>query len=183
MKTRTRIVTPVMVSFILFGCEQSAPLSLQQAQFIHAVSAAQQAGSVRNELMQARARKERKQGICEVLGRNLTVSEWVGTLRRVELSMDGQGTVEVEIADGITVKTWNNAVSDALSNENTRVAPGGALYQSLQSINPGQRVAFSGSFVRNKTDCVEEASLTTSGSLSEPEFIFRFSSVSVAMNR
>jgi hypothetical protein len=41
----------------------------------------------------------------------------------------------------------------------------------------GQRVRLSGTFLDSSTDCVSESSLTLDGSLTEPEFIFRFSRI------
>jgi hypothetical protein len=42
----------------------------------------------------------------------------------------------------------------------------------------GDPVKFSGTFVRDEADCIKEGSLTQNGSMTEPEFIFRFSRVS-----
>jgi hypothetical protein len=41
----------------------------------------------------------------------------------------------------------------------------------------GDEVVFSGTFFASDVDCVEEHSMGLQGSMSEPEFIFRFTSV------
>jgi hypothetical protein len=46
------------------------------------------------------------------------------------------------------------------------------------NLQNGQTVRFSGQFFRDDTDCIRETSLTMSGSMREPEFLFRFSDIS-----
>jgi hypothetical protein len=43
----------------------------------------------------------------------------------------------------------------------------------------GDQVRFSGDFIRNDTDCVKETSLTLAGSMTDPDFLFRFGDVEV----
>jgi hypothetical protein len=74
------------------------------------------------------------------------------------------------------VQTWNNALSDI--EDDTLIDPKSALFAKASALSVGQEVTFSGAFRPYTTDCIREGSLTLSGSITEPEFIFRFSDVS-----
>jgi hypothetical protein len=51
------------------------------------------------------------------------------------------------------------------------------MYRQLVSMKKGDRVIFSGSFLPSDSDCITEASITQSGSMTDPEFIVRFTQV------
>ena len=88
---------------------------------------------------------------------------------------DGRGILSVEIAKEVQITTWNNALSDASSN--TLLAPDSALYRKAVAMRVGQPVTFAGTFFTATPDCIRESSLTIDGSMTKPEFIFRFSNL------
>jgi TonB family protein len=77
--------------------------------------------------------------------------------------------------------TWNNDISDMA--DNTLIDPGSPLFQTASSMKPGQTVQFSGHFFSgSEGECLKEGSITLSGKLREPEFIFQFSSISSSVS-
>jgi hypothetical protein len=83
--------------------------------------------------------------------------------------------LSIRIAKGISAKTWNNAISDFETK--TLIDPESAVFKEAIALKKGQKVTFDGQFFRGWTDCIQEGSLTLKGSLTQPEFIFRFSNI------
>ncbi len=126
------------------------------------------------EFQKGASRPARAHEICQVL-RSPAVGGWVGKLDEISTNGDGNGVISIEIAPDVHIKTWNNSLSDVM--DRTLVAAGTPLFQSLFALRPHQTVAFSGTFLPSQTDCVQEPSLTMSGSMTDPGFIFRFATV------
>ena len=89
---------------------------------------------------------------------------------------DGKGVLSIAIAPGVRVKTYNNSFSDI--GADTLLKPASSLFQRASSLSVGQKVQFSGRFIGSVEDCIREVSLTLDGSITEPEFIIKFSDVS-----
>lgn len=130
--------------------------------------------AAKNELQQSAMRDQRKEGILSTLG-GYSVSSWVGTINQLETNTEGKAILSVRISPDIEIKTWNNALSDMASN--TLIEKGTPVFSSLFNLSSGQRVKFSGSFFPSETDFIEETSMTIDGSMRDPEFLFRFKSV------
>ena len=127
-----------------------------------------------NELQQSAARKERGRAIGG-LNLGLNVEGWVGTLSRLGTNNDGDAYITVELNRNLSVSAWNNALSDI--EDKTLIKSGSALFDALASMSKGRRVKFSGSFVRSSEDFYREKSLTIQGSMTDPDFAFRFKEV------
>jgi hypothetical protein len=82
----------------------------------------------------------------------------------------------VRISPDIEIKTWNNALSDIASN--TLIEKGTPVFNRLFDLSNGQRVRFSGAFLPSDSDFIKETSMTIDGSMRNPEFLFKFKSVS-----
>ena len=130
----------------------------------------------KNELQQSILRDQRKEEISAAL-RRYTVNSWVGTINQLETNADGKAILSVRISPDITVKTWNNALSDI--NSKTLIEKNNPVYSSLLNLSNGQRVKFTGSFFPSETDFIEETSLTIDGSMRNPEFLFSFKSLTL----
>lgn len=127
-----------------------------------------------NEMAQGAIRPERAARLCQ-MGYPRSVYEWVGTIRQATTNGEGRGVISIEIAPEIYVKTWNNALSDI--GDNTLLDPTSPVFQAASGMRVGQRVRFSGAFLRGRTDCVNESSMTMDGSMRKPEFLMRFTSL------
>ncbi len=133
--------------------------------------------SAENDMQKGGAKNERDKKICSLM-KNLTIKDWIGKIKTIDANSDGKGVLGIEIADDIVVTTWNNALSDIA--DQTLIDPNSSLFQKVSSMKSGQQVQFSGRFFPGGVDgeCIEESSITLSGKLRKPEFIFKFSSIS-----
>ena len=155
---------------------QAEVLPADEQEFIRSVQSGHAAYSVApNEMAKGGTRAERRAAICRSLSNGVLVSDWVGRIAELESNSDGKGVLEISIADSVAVKTYNNSFSDAGSD--TLIDPTSPLFKRLSQMQKGNRVTFSGAFFASDIDCVQEASLTLEGSMTEPEFLFRFKTV------
>lgn len=144
-----------------------------QRQFIAAIEKGRTVyANAGNEMAKGAARPLRAKDICSALPR-MTVKDWVGQISSLSSNSEGKGVLSIQIAKGVEVKTWNNALSDI--GDKTLIDARSPVFDKVLTLKENQRVIFSGSFIKNPTDCVRESSMTLSGSIEEPEFIFKFS--------
>jgi hypothetical protein len=147
----------------------------EEKEFIRAVQDARTAfHQAANELAQGGTRSERKSAICRSLT-GLSVSGWVGRIHKLGSNGDGKGVLEISLADDVRAETWNNDLSDI--SDNTLIDPTSSLFHTLSQMKEGDEVVFSGSFLPSDLDCVREPSVTLEGSMTDPEFVFRFARV------
>jgi hypothetical protein len=189
--TASQNVTSNATSQTAAGEVPSLSLPRDQQMFVRAVFDARgryEAGTT--ELQKGSARPWRAQAICNAFrsptvwyARNgaeyLDFEGWVGKLTELSTNSDGDGVLSIEIAPKVWLKTWNNSLSDI--GDHTLIKPDTHLYRDLMAFTKGKYVSFSGSFIKSGTDCVRERSMTIEGSMTEPEFIVRFTTVD-AMN-
>ena len=137
-----------------------------QARFIETVSAAQKKSKdADNDMQRGSAKSERDKNVCALL-KTMKVKDWTGKITNITSNSDGKGVIEVEIAKNITVKTWNNALSDI--GDHTLIEPGTKFFDFVASLKTGN-------FFRGSSgDCVKESSMSLRGKLEDPEFIFSF---------
>ena len=131
-------------------------------------------GETKNELQQSILRDKRKQEISRILTSH-EVTSWVGKIRSLETNTEGKAILVIRLSPDIELGTWNNGLSDVF--DNTLIDKETTLYKQLSDLTTGKLVKFSGSFFRSETDYVREKSITIQGSMTKPEFLFKFSSV------
>jgi hypothetical protein len=145
-----------------------------QTAFLQAVTDGQvTAGEADNDMKRGSALSKRDKALCNIVGSG-KVKGWTGTISSLDANSDGLGVVALEVGDDIHMSTWNNAFSD-ISDE-TLIQPGG-LFDDFLSMEEGQLVKFSGKLMGSGDSCVNDSRLTLDGKLSDPDFIFKFSSV------
>jgi hypothetical protein len=155
---------------------QAPTLPPLEAKLVQITSEAQEASRVvENDMQRGGIKNKRDKDICALM-KSLAVQHWVGTVKTVDANSDGKGVLAIQIAEDVFVKTWNNALSDI--TDQTLIDPNTELFKVASSMQSGQSVNFSGRFFTGtEGDCIEESSLTLRGKLRQPEFIFKFSSV------
>ncbi|TKU44009.1 hypothetical protein FDX24_05455 [Citrobacter sp. wls716] len=132
------------------------------------------ASNAKNDMQIGGVKSVRDKSICSIL-KVKSVSNWIGEVKNISANSDGKGVIALSLPSNITIKTWNNSLSDIRSN--TLVEPGTDVFNSASGLNPGDVVYFSGTFFDDKDNCILEASLSLSGKVKEPEFIFKFSDI------
>lgn len=145
-----------------------------QKRFIQIVKQAQSASrSAANDMARGGALAIRNNALKN---EELDVTSWIGVVTLIYSNSDGWGVLVIEIAKDVSIQTWNNSISDMSSD--TLIKPGSALFNAAASLKLGQTVKFSGQFIRDDETGVGEQSMSLQGKLEEPEFTFKFSSLS-----
>lgn len=158
----------------------SAPaqaLPKEQAALSSAVQAAKaQYRAAPNELKKSAVRTQRKGAIEQALGGVLEFKDWRGTLTSMKTNSEGKAYVEIRSADkSFSVKTWNNMLSDV--EDQTLIAQDSPLFAAIAELSEGAAVSFSGRFVEDPKDGIRESSMSEAGSMTDPEFIAKFSEI------
>ncbi len=127
---------------------------------------------IRREPVLASARPERRAAFKAILAGPLgggEVEAWVGTVSGVGRSTQGAGRLTIDLPCRASIRTIDNVEIDA-------AVP---LFAVLSTLDIGQKVRLSGTFLpaAGVPDHFLELSLTTEGSLAEPEFAFLFNSI------
>jgi hypothetical protein len=131
--------------------------------------------AAKNELQESAMRDERRSSILRALGSDLSVDNWIGTITSLETNTEGKGIVSIKVSPNVVLKTWNNAISDIVHN--TLIEKNSSSYNALLNLAAGDIVVFSGSFFSSDEDGIYETSVTISGSMQEPEFLFKFNKI------
>jgi hypothetical protein len=156
----------------------SPPLPEQQQKFLSINDDfAAKYRSAANEMAQGALRVQRASAICSLF-QSPTVKDWVGTVQTLSSNNEGKGVLNVSMNKIANAKTWNNALSDIGSE--TLIQPGTPLHDAALQLARNDTIIFSGTFLKDDKDCFKESSLTQRGSMTDPDWIFRFSAVTPA---
>lgn len=126
------------------------------------------------DLQRSQLVRNRDAALCSTLGDG-TATDWTGKITNIGANGEGKAYVEVEIAEDVTIKTWNNAFSDAV--DQTLIDPSVPFFNGLVAMNEGQTVKFTASMVPDEGSCLSKANLTETFYGISPEFIAKFSNV------
>lgn len=148
-----------------------------QQRFVDAVTAfAGRYSAAPNEMVRGGILAERNALLCKIAPARLA-HDWVGEIARLDSTRGGKGILRVKLDKALIVETVTLEMQDTLHQTRTLIEPSSALFNKVASLKVGQQITFSGTFVPSATDCIVEGSLTKQGSLTEPAFLFSFSSV------
>jgi len=129
-----------------------------------------------NEMAAGGFRVTRGRAICAALPADrMAASNWIGKVKTLTSNRDGNGVIEIALADGITVGTYNNSLSDFATH--TLIRTTSPLFAAASSRSVGEVVTFSADLFPDDTDCVKEMSLTLHGSMTAPEFLGLFTAI------
>lgn len=128
-----------------------------------------------NDLQQADIRLKRDDAVCKASGGS-SIKNWTGIVKSIGGTSEGQGYLTVEIAEGVTLETWNNTISD--SSDHTLIPRNSPLYKTVLGLKEGALITFSGSFVPADGACLDTKNLTEVFAMYTPEFVFKFTSIS-----
>jgi hypothetical protein len=150
------------------------PLPEAQARLIGIVADYAQAyRAAPNDMAKGATRPARAAAICAAL--KTEVREWRGTVDDLKSTNEGWGVLEVRVAPNLSLKTWNNEMSDL--GDKSLIRPGSPLHLAAMQLRKHQPVIVSGTLYRSDADCFREISFTVNGAMTDPDFLFRFSSV------
>jgi uncharacterized protein YecT (DUF1311 family) len=174
--TLSSLAALLLSAFLAPAWAQQSPQPPEQRRFLEIVAQAQQDFKRADNAMQKGGAKQRRESaLCKLLPER-EVSGWTGKVTTIDANSDGKGVLGIEIAPNVQVKTWNNAFSDML--DKTLIDPASEVFQAASALKKGQTISFSGRFLPGtEGDCLREGSMTLSGKISSPEFIFQFDAV------
>jgi hypothetical protein len=107
------------------------------------------------------ARLDQQIALHNFLGLNHYAQDWVGTFARSETTPEGYQSIEIEVAPGVVLTTWNSKYDDEIVH--TMAQPHGRLWPVLKTLTVGDQVRFSanvlGSLVSSDADMVQRPRL------------------------
>jgi len=132
-----------------------------------------------NELKKSAVRRKRRVAIEEFLGNDLSV-QLVGKITRLSTTTQQNAHVRISLlgTNIITVSTHYSELTDIGSD--TLIQADSGLYDTVSDFEKGDIVKFTGSFLTDDAsggDYLDENSVSEDGSMTDPEFIFKFNSV------
>lgn len=122
-----------------------------------------------NELKKSTVSRKRLEAISKLKGDTRKISGWYGMIEKLGTNGDGDAYLTIRLlVDNITVGTWNNSLSDF--NSKSLIKNGTPLYEEISEMAEGNVVMFSGALGKPKN-------VTEKGTMTEPDFLFKFSKV------
>jgi hypothetical protein len=146
-----------------------------QKEFIDVIVAARTAiDNAETDLQESVALRKRDEDLCKILSSN-SAKNWVGVITNVGANGEGKAYVEIELADNVRVKTWNNAFSDL--NDNTLIPTSASFFDRLVALTEDTKVVWSAKFLSDNDSCLKKANLTDVFYGIDPQFVVRFSDI------
>jgi hypothetical protein len=165
------LATPAMADDDL----PAAGVPQDEASFLVAVTAARSEYNLcQNDMAKGASRLNREKALCSILT-GTHIDQWIGKATSLTTNSSGKGIIVVQIAPGVTIETTNNEISDAL--DHTLLSQDSSVFRQAMTLKEGDTISFSGDFISSDIDCIREMSITLEGSMTEPEFLFHFTSI------
>jgi hypothetical protein len=159
----------------------SSSIPADQKAFCEAVSGfVSQYQSAPNKLKKSAVRASRKQKLQELLP-SMEFNGWVGRIEKMATTSKGNAYLKISLEGRpIEIETYNNELPDIADNILTPI--NSDLFNKVANSITGMMVKVSGHFLADKQDFIQEdfikeISLTEEGSMTEPEFIVKFTQV------
>tara|TARA_B100000686_G_C16608125_1_gene872332 strand:- start:391 stop:987 length:597 start_codon:yes stop_codon:yes gene_type:complete len=153
------------------------PISDQQKKFIEIINNFKSDyGNAKNELKKSALRTKRKKALAELFGNDLSV-QFVGKINRLSTTREQNAHLSISLlgTNYITISNWNNEMSDI--GTESLIKSGSSLYDTVADLGEDITVKFTGSLFSDSDDHIEEKSISESGSMTDPEFLIKFSSI------
>ncbi|MFB0833747.1 hypothetical protein ACX8Z9_08180 [Arthrobacter halodurans] len=127
------------------------------------------------ELKRTKVVTDRDKAACAATGGKF--NGWEGEITTIGSNNDGHAHITVKVGDDVELATWNNALSDI--GDDTLIQSGTKLWEKLLEMEEGATVLVSGEFVDGDNTCVETSNLTETFNAASPDFVTRFTDVTV----
>jgi hypothetical protein len=119
-------------------------------------------------------KSERDKEMCKLMKGES--KNWIGQIAKIDADSDGKGVVEIDIANKIKLKTYDNSLFD--KPYGTLLNPTSQIFKTVSTMKVGQSVKFTGLFFSSdEGECLKEQSITLTGKISAPEFVFKFTKI------
>jgi len=104
--------------------------------------------------------------VHEFMGLTHSAEDWIGIYKDNKRAENGDRSIEIEIAPGVILTTWDNSYVDA--NYRTMVRPRSSLARTLDGLSIGDAVRFS-------ADLIGEVISTDDAMVLQPRIVASFS--------
>ncbi|WP_038182288.1 hypothetical protein [Vibrio rhizosphaerae] len=122
-----------------------------------------------SELARGATRGQRKSLLCGLQGKHY---DWIGKVTELTTNSEGKGVLAVKFGEHMYLTTANNVFSDI--GVNSLLDPSSEIFQSALTLSRGDIIRFDGYLFSSQNDCVREFSATLRGSMTEPNYLFKF---------
>ena len=126
-----------------------------------------------NDLQRSSIRTKRQKEIERQLGER-RVENWVAEVVSMRTNSDRNAIITLKVDHDFVGLEKPGGFSVIIRNSSFPVKHDSPVYEKMSRLQVGGRFTFSGQFIACKEDYIKEDSLTEFGSMSEPEFDFRF---------
>jgi uncharacterized protein len=135
--------------------------------FIRDYNAASKAGA--NAAGLSQIRYNRRNALVAMM-KSGNATNWKGVVKNIDTDIIGNGELSVRLSCG------EQPISDVEVYSDRTIDKDSPLYATLIGLRPGNKINLSGSFEIDSSvnDYIDEKSLTEDGSMTNPEFGFRF---------
>ena len=141
--------------------------------------AAESYKSTANELQRSKLRSNRREGLKTFASKyGEQMEDWTGTINRMTTTGNGDAILSVAstaCGQKIELRTGNTSLFD-IGNQ-TIIKQYSPMFNVLAALPEGTPIKFSGRLFADERDGFREMSVTERGSMTEPEFLFLFTSI------
>ena len=109
--------------------------------------------------------------VISYMRQSQVATDWIGTVKSRGITPEGNAWVSIEIADGITVSTWQTERDD--QDSATMFRPHAKLFAPAQAAKIAAPIIFSGTILKSVLASDDEM-------VTHPQFIARFSALKLA---
>ena len=186
-------IITILVVFFLLSCSDSENKNIpnlkspqiQKDLLNYVLKAQQESKNADNDMRRENILTLRNKNFCGVMRKNLTVSNWTGWIETINTTKGGRGALSIKIGNNVSVGTLGISLRSQIGDffYDTLIEKGTELYNDVSTLKSGQEVIFSGSFFRgrgeHKDSCLFVNTRGLKSNLSNPNFLFKFTNISV----
>jgi hypothetical protein len=152
--------------------EAAANMPPRERELIDTLMAARKAYQTSHSLSPAKdARIDMQIRVISYMRQSQVATDWIGTVKSRGITPEGNAWVSIEIADGITVSTWQTERDD--QDSATMFRPHAKLFAAAQAAKIAAPIIFSGTILKSVLANDDEMVV-------HPQFIARFSALKPA---
>ena len=147
----------------------AANMPPRERELIDTLLAARKSFQTSHSLSPAKdARIDMQIRVISYMRQSQVATDWIGTVKSRGITPEGNAWISIEIADGITVSTWQTERDD--QDSATLFRPHAKMFASVQGAKIAAPVIFSGTILKSVLANDDEMVM-------HPQFIARFSSL------
>jgi hypothetical protein len=150
----------------------AANMPARERELIDTLMAARKAYQTSHSLSPAKdARIDMQIRVISYMRQSQVATDWIGTVKSRGITPEGNAWVSIEIADGITVSTWQTERDD--QDSATMFRPHAKLFAPAQAAKIAAPIIFSGTILKSVLANDDEMVM-------HPQFVARFSALKPA---